>query len=113
MTQKKPVIPSDVILEKVEYVIPEKAPLVWNTPPDVVERLTETGVVAYDEQGRPHARLPRTSDNMCCNGTTVGRASMIGIGGWGATPEGPGGGLIRYPFSLSDARDILGFYKGR
>ena len=54
ITQKK------IILEKVEYVIPEKAPLVWNTPPDVVERLTDTGVVAYDEQGRPHARLPRT-----------------------------------------------------
>ena len=58
--QADPVIPPDVILEKIEFVIPEKAPLVWNTLPDVVERLAETGAVAYDEQGRPHARLPRT-----------------------------------------------------
>ena len=37
----------------IEFVIPEKTALVWHTPPDVVERLTDTGVVAYDEQGRP------------------------------------------------------------
>ena len=58
--QADPVIPADVILEKVEFVIPEKTVLVWFTPPDVVERLDIAGSIAYDEQGRPHAKLTRT-----------------------------------------------------